>query len=72
MYKGMNIVRGIFTGQAYQIAENAGFMAKGVERQLTENGNGFNMKNGTFVDMFKEALLTQQSYTQRHTKRCFN
>lgn len=64
--KGMNIVLESLLEPAYQIAENAGFDGKEiVERQLTEkNGNGFNAKNGTFVDMFKEGIIDPTKVTR--------
>ena len=57
--KGINIVLDSMTAPLYQIAENAGYDGKEiVEKQLAQSGNiGFDAKNGTWVDMFKEGIV---------------
>ncbi len=57
--KGINIVLDSLIAPLYQIAENAGYDGKEIViKQLKATGNeGFDAKNGKWVDMFEEGIV---------------
>ena len=66
VFKGMQIVLKALLKPIAQIAENAGYDGEDIlSSQLTQKDNfGFNAKNGTWVDMFKEGIIDPTKVTR--------